>query len=67
MEYVYTMSMEQLGGNEMTTPISELSLMSETEKLYRMYERLEEMYLANGDWKKALEMKWGMLKHTGGN
>lgn len=51
----------------MTTSIIELQAMTDSEKLYRMNERLEEMYAMNADWKNVLARKWSMLVHTGGS
>ena len=51
----------------MTTPISEIEIMTMEEKLYRINERLEEMYAMNDDWKNVLACKWGMLVHTTGS
>ncbi len=51
----------------MTTSISELNVMTESEKRYRIYERMEEMYLINADYKNALASKWAMLANYGGN
>ncbi len=44
----------------MKTSIAELNVMTESEKRYRIYERMEEMYESNGDWTNALKAKWGM-------
>lgn len=49
----------------MKTSISELQAMTESEKMYRIYERMEEMYSANNDWPHVLEAKWGMAKWAG--
>lgn len=51
----------------MTTSIKELELMTETEKLYRINERLEDFHISNGDFKAALKDKWGMLRWCHGN
>lgn len=49
----------------MGTGIQELNQMTESEKMYRIYERMEEMYASNDDWKHVLEAKWGMAKWNG--
>jgi hypothetical protein len=51
----------------MRTSINELETMSEAEKRYRIYERMEEMYLSNMDYKQALACKWSMAANYGGN
>lgn len=51
----------------MKTSIAELGAMTESEKRYRIYERMEEMYLSNMDYVHALEAKWAMLTNYGGN
>lgn len=51
----------------MTTSIQEVQAMTEAEKMYRINERMEEMYALNMDWKNVLACKWGMLKHQGGS
>jgi hypothetical protein len=48
------------GDPVMKTSIAELNVMTESEKRYRIYERMEEMYESNGDWTNALKAKWGM-------
>lgn len=44
-------------------------MMPESEKMYRMYERLESVYALNYDWTNALAMKWGLAAwgQKGGN
>lgn len=49
------------------TTIGELNQMTETEKLYRINERLEEFHASNYDWQRVLEDKWRMLVYQGGN
>lgn len=51
----------------MKTSIAELNQMTESQKMYRMYERMEEMYASNSDWSHVLEAKWGMAKWAGEN
>ena len=51
----------------MTTSIKELQLMTETEKLYRINERLEEFHASNYDWKAVMADKWHLLRLNGGN
>ena len=51
----------------MKTSIAELHNMTETEKLYRINERLEEFHASNYDWANVLKDKWHMLRLTGGN
>lgn len=51
----------------MKTSISEVYAMTESEKRYRIYERMEEMYLSNADYSPALACKWAMLANFGGN
>jgi hypothetical protein len=51
----------------MNTSIIELQTMTETERRYRVYERMEEMYESNSDWKNVLACKWSMLVNQGGN
>lgn len=51
----------------MTTSIKEVETLTQTEKLYRINERLEEMYGSNGDWKNVLACKWRMNILTGGS
>ena len=51
----------------MNTSINELETMTESEKRYRCWERIEEMHLSYGDFKAALNDKWGMLVNQGGN
>lgn len=51
----------------MTTPISELHLLTETEKIYRINERLEAFHAENYDWKNVIQDKWHLLKFMGGN
>lgn len=46
----------------MKTSIIELQTMTETDKRYRIYERMEEMYLSNADWKNAIACKWSMAR-----
>lgn len=51
----------------MKTSIQELQTMTESEKRYRIFERMEEMYLGNMDYQNALASKWAMLANYGGN
>lgn len=51
----------------MNTSINEVNNMTDSEKRYRIYERMEEMYLSNMDYKQALASKWAMLANQGGN
>lgn len=51
----------------MTTSIKEVHVMTESEKRYRIYERMEEMYELNSDWDKVMACKWNMLVNQGGN
>jgi hypothetical protein len=53
----------------MKTPISELNLMTETEKLYRINERLEEFHASNYDWQRVMQDKWSLAAwaQKGGN
>lgn len=51
----------------MTTSIREIQAMTEAEKLYRINERLEEMYASNNDWNNVLASKWRMLVQQGGS
>lgn len=51
----------------MTTSIKELELLTETEKRYRINERLEDFHASNYDWQRVLEDKWHLVIHTGGN
>ena len=48
-------------------PISELQVMTETEKLYRINVRLEEFHAENGDWARVLEDKWRLVVWAAGN
>lgn len=52
---------------KMKTSIGELNQMTETEKIYRINERLEEFHASNYDWQRVLEDKWRMLVWQGGN
>lgn len=51
----------------MKTSIAEIQVLTETEKRYRIYERMEEMYLGNSDYRNAFQAKWAMLSNFGGN
>lgn len=51
----------------MTTSIAEIQALTETERRYRIYERMEEMYLSNCDYRNALDAKWAMLVNYGGS
>lgn len=53
----------------MKTSINELSLMTETEKMFRIRERMEEMYASNSDWNNVMASKWAlaMWAQKGGN
>lgn len=53
----------------MNTPIQELNLMTETEKLYRINERLEDFHATNYDWQRVIQDKWSlaMWAQKGGN
>lgn len=53
----------------MTTSIRELDLMTETEKLYRINERLEDFHASNNDWQRVMQDKWAlaMWGQKGGN
>jgi hypothetical protein len=53
----------------MKTSIGELNLMTETEKLYRMNERLEEFHASTEDWNRVMQDKWAlaMWGQKGGN
>lgn len=46
----------------MQTSIAELQTLTESEKMYRMNERLEEFHASNYDWKRVLEDKWALAK-----
>jgi hypothetical protein len=50
-------------------PISELSLLPQTEKCFRINERLEEFHAENYDWANVLRDKWYLAKwaQEGGN
>lgn len=56
----------------MTTSISELQNMTETESRYRRWERIEEMNILRPidtahQWENVLMAKWGMLVNQGGS
>lgn len=53
----------------MNTPISELDRLTETEKRFRAYERLEEFHASNGDWAAVMLDKWSLASwgQKGGN
>ena len=51
----------------MNTSIKELETMTAAEKRYRIYERMEEMYLSNMDYTQAMACKWSMVVNQGGN
>ena len=51
----------------MNTPIQELATMTETEKLYRINERLEDFHISCFDFNAAMMDKWRMLVWQGGN
>ena len=41
-------------------PISEVAAMTETDKLIRIRERIEEFHIENMDWQRVLEDKWAL-------
>jgi hypothetical protein len=53
----------------MKTSINELNNLTETEKFYRVNERLEEMHASYCDWERVLQDKWAlaMWGQKGGN
>lgn len=59
----------------MSTSIGELNNMTDSEKRYRVWERLEEFHagdnrwphVVGNQWPSVLKDKWGMLAETGGN
>lgn len=51
----------------MRQSISELHNMTESEKRYRINERIEEFHASNGEWDKVLQDKWRMLVNFGGS
>lgn len=42
--------------------ISELHLLSETDKMIRINERLEEYHASNYDWNRVIKDKWNIAK-----
>lgn len=51
----------------MNTSIAELHTMTETEKVYRINERLEDFHASNCDWQRVMEDKWRLLVWQGGS
>ena len=56
----------------MSNSIGEIKAMTESEKRYRIWERLEDMNIRNPiepskQWENVLLAKWGMLANSGGS